>query len=75
MEYVPMNIKQEVEAATSASLQSEGNTTTSINNNNSSQAHPDSVENKVSTLNITREMGNYQKNNEFHAHFLPVDNI
>jgi hypothetical protein len=46
MEYVPMNIKQEVEPATTVSAETNQNTA----NNNSSQAAPDSVENKVSRI-------------------------
>lgn len=46
MEYVPMNIKQEVESASSVSSELSQNKST--NNSNSSQAAPDSVENKVS---------------------------
>lgn len=49
MEYVPMNIKQEVESASSVITETTVNgSTASANNNNSSQAAPDSVENKVS---------------------------
>jgi hypothetical protein len=47
MEYVPLNIKQEVESANSAETAVNGSTA-SVNNNNASQAAPDSVENKVS---------------------------
>lgn len=41
MEYLPINIKQEVEPPTSASNEN------SSSNNNNNQAAPDSVENKV----------------------------
>lgn len=58
MEYVPMNIKQEVEsAASSASISETTVNGSSSNNNPSSQAAPDSVENKVSVW----EMKDYLK--------------
>jgi hypothetical protein len=54
MEYMPLNIKQEVEAATSAEVNgsSANASSNSSNNNNQSQATPDSVENKVSRFEL-----------------------
>lgn len=70
MEYVPMNIKQEIETASSVITETTVNgSSTNANNNNSSQAAPDSVENKVSILcrkeypqtNHVQDVENYLK--------------
>jgi hypothetical protein len=52
MEYMPLNIKQEVEAATSAEVinGSSASANSNSSSNQSSQAAPDSVENKVSRI-------------------------
>lgn len=67
MEYVPMNIKQEVESASVIAETVNGSGAATTSNNNSSQATPDSVENKVSKM---RDVENYLKIQKFH--FLPL---
>lgn len=58
MEYMPMNIKQEVESASSVITETtvNGSTASTNNNNNASQAAPDSVENKVSVRGIASKI-------------------
>lgn len=48
MEYVPLNIKQEPATLQRSETTTVNGSTSSCSNNNSSQAAPDSVENKVS---------------------------
>lgn len=50
MEYVPMNIKQEIGSASSASISVVNVNQNSTSNSSQTQAAPDSVENKVSLL-------------------------
>lgn len=79
MEYVPMNIKQEIVSAnTDTTININGSSASTSSNNNSSQATPDSVENKVSIHTHTgcRKLSKSQKLLVFNAcslsyHFLP----